>query len=80
MSERVFVAIIITITVIVLVVTLAYAAGAMVARTECEALDYDWGILVLYPTVQIECEYRLRVPLRDIPPPEGGVFNDYAHL
>ena len=48
---------------------LLYSAGTYIAKSECQALGFEWGVLVLYPVFQIECEYQLRVPLREIAPP-----------
>jgi len=72
---------IITIVILLVVVlSTAYAGAAMVGMRECQALGFEWGTVTLYPEFGVQCEYRLRVPLRDVRPPIEGASEDAQRL
>ncbi len=69
--------IVIMIAIVILVVISVYVGMTAVAQRECEALGFEWGTYTLYPYPQAECEYRLRVPLREVRPNiEGGEISE----
>ena len=73
--------IIIMIALVFFMMMSVYVGMTAVAQRECEALGFEWGTYTLYPDRQIECEYRLRVPLHEVLPDiDGGETDDNAHL
>lgn len=60
------------IAIIAVAILSLYTGMTLVSQFECEALGFEYGIYVLHPDPHTECEYQLRVPLREVLPPIGG--------
>lgn len=74
--------IVITLVGIVLVIGALLLGAQATAIQECKALGFEWGVQVWTPAPHVECEYRLRVPLREVLPPieQGETDNDIPYL
>lgn len=67
-----------TAVTLTLVVGTLFVAANTIAMQECKALGFEWGTQVWTPEPHVECEYRLRVPLREVLPPieQGDADNE----
>ena len=75
--DQAIVIVVCTVLGIAIILAMLVTGADMTARQECRALGYEWGVQVWWPEPQVECEYRLRVPLRDtVPPIEQGVSDN----
>jgi hypothetical protein len=65
---------------VVVVVCAVIISVSVAAKVECQALGFEHGYYQFWPEQQVMCEYRLRVPLREVLPPLEQGASDNGRL